>query len=85
MQKLLMSRKGELEVDLTRARGTDFSDATTDQVTVGNKVGVTNLSTNKPETFIVLGAWDGDPDNQITQLPNASWAGVPRQETGRGS
>ena len=26
---------------------------------------MTNLSTNKPETFIVLGAWDGDPDNQI--------------------
>ncbi len=65
MQKLLLSRKGELEVDLTRARATDFSDATTDQVTVGNKVGVTNLETNKPETFIVLGAWDGDPDNQI--------------------
>ena len=65
MQKLLMSRKGELEVDLTRARGTDFSDAVTDQVTVGNKVSVTNLSTNKPEIFIVLGAWDGDPDNQI--------------------
>ena len=64
-QKLLLSRKGELECDLTRARATDFSDATTDQVTVGNKVGVTNLETNKPETFIVLGAWDGDPDNQI--------------------
>ena len=64
-QKLLLSRKGELEFDLTRARATDFSDATTDQVTVGNKVGVTNLETNKPETFTVLGAWDGDPDNQI--------------------
>ena len=65
MQKLLLSRKGELEFDLTRARATDFSDATTDQVTVGNKVDVTNLETNKQETFIVLGAWDGDPDNQI--------------------
>ena len=64
-QKLLLSRKGELEFDLTRARATDFSDATTDQVTVGNKVGVTNLETTKPETFTVLGAWDGDPDNQI--------------------
>ena len=64
-QKLLLSRKGELEFDLTRARATDFSDATIDQVTVGNKVGVTNLETNKPETFTVLGAWDGDPDNQI--------------------
>ena len=65
MQKMLLSRKGELEFDLTRARATDFSDATTDQVTVGNKVDVTNLETNKQETFIVLGAWDGDPDNQI--------------------
>jgi len=65
MQKLLLSRKGELEFDLTRARATDFSDATTDQVTVGNKVDVTNLETNKQESFIVLGAWDGDPDNQI--------------------
>ena len=65
MQKLLLSRKGELEFDLTRARATDFSDATIDQVTVGNKVDVTNLETNKQETFIVLGAWDGDPDNQI--------------------
>ena len=26
---------------------------------------MTNLETNKQETFIVLGAWDGDPDNQI--------------------
>ncbi len=65
MQKLLLSRKGELEFGLTRARATDFSDATTDQVTVGNKVDVTNLETNKQESFIVLGAWDGDPDNQI--------------------
>ena len=64
MQKMLLSRKGELEFDLTRARATDFSNATTDQVTVGNKVDVTNLETNKQETFIVLGAWDGDPDNQ---------------------
>ena len=85
MQKLLLSRKGELEVDLTRARATDFSDATTDQVTVGNKVGVTNLETNKPETFIVLGAWDGDPDNQIlsylTPLGQAILGKKPGEET----
>ena len=65
MQKVLMARKGELEIDLTRARGTDFSDASVDQVSVGNKLGVTNLESNKEETFILLGAWDGDPDNQI--------------------
>ena len=65
MQKLLLSRKGELEYDLSRARATDFSDATIDQVTVGNRVSVTNLETGKVEVFIILGAWDGDPDNQI--------------------
>ena len=65
MQKLLLSRKGELEYDLSRARATDFSDATIDQVTVGNRVSVTNLETGKGEAFIILGAWDGDPDNQI--------------------
>ena len=65
MQKVLMARKGELEIDLTRARGTDFSDASVDQVSVGNKMVVTNLDTNKEETFILLGAWDGDPDNQV--------------------
>ncbi|MEC9331268.1 MAG: hypothetical protein VX409_02425, partial [Verrucomicrobiota bacterium] len=37
MQKVLMARKGELEIDLTRARGTDFSDASIDKVSVGNK------------------------------------------------
>jgi transcription elongation GreA/GreB family factor len=65
MQKVLMARKGELEIDLTRARGTDFSDASVDQVSVGNKLVVTNLESNKEETFVLLGAWDGDPDNQI--------------------
>ena len=35
------------------------------QVGIGNKLGVTNLDGNKEEIFILLGAWDGDPDNQI--------------------
>ena len=50
---------------MPRARGTDFSDASVDQVSVGNKLVVTNLESNKEETFVLLGAWDGDPDNQI--------------------
>ena len=65
MQKVLMARKGELEIDLTRARGTDFSDASIDKVSVGNKLGVTNLDSGKDEVFILLGAWDGDPEKQI--------------------
>ena len=65
MQKVLMARKGELEIDLTRARGTDFSDASIDTVSVGNKLGVTNLDSGEDEVFILLGAWDGDPEKQI--------------------
>ena len=65
MQKVLMARKGELEIDLTRARGTDFSDASVDKVSVGNKLGVTNLDSGKDEVFILLGAWDGDPEKFI--------------------
>ena len=65
MQKLLMTRKGELEVDLERARGTDFASADTNQVSIGTRVEVTNLDSNALERFTVLGAWDGDPDSNI--------------------
>ena len=65
MQKLLMTRKGELEFDLERARGTDFASADTSQVSIGTRVEVTNLNSNALERFTVLGAWDGDPDSNI--------------------
>jgi len=65
MQKVLMTRKGELEIDLERARGTDFADADTGQVSIGTRVTVTNLESNAREEFILLGAWDGDPDSNI--------------------
>lgn len=65
MQKVLMTRKGELEIDLERARGTDFSDADTSQASIGTRVAVTNLENNAPEEFTLLGAWDGDPDSNV--------------------
>ena len=65
MQKVLQRRKAELEVQLTQARGTDFSSARADVVSVGTKVQVTDLTQQHPETFTVLGAWDGDPDKGI--------------------
>jgi transcription elongation GreA/GreB family factor len=65
MQKVLMRRKGELEVDLARARGTDFSKPNTDAVGPGTKVRVTDLASNQMETYTILGAWDGDPDQNI--------------------
>ena len=65
MQKVLMTRKGELEIDLERARGTDFSDADISQASIGTRVAVTNLENNAPEEFTLLGAWDGDPDSNV--------------------
>ncbi len=65
MQKVLMRRKGELENQLTRARGTDFANVRTDVVSIGTSVLVTDLNANQSETFSVLGAWDTDPDHGI--------------------
>jgi transcription elongation GreA/GreB family factor len=65
MQKLLMRRKGELEQQLVRARGTDFANPRTDMVSMGTRVDVTDLSNRHAETYAILGAWDGDPEKGI--------------------
>ena len=65
MQKILMRRKSELEAQLSRARGTDFTNIRTDVVSIGTTVALTNLDTRQPEAFTILGAWDSDPDKNI--------------------
>ena len=62
MQKLLMRRKGELEYQLVRARGTDFANVRTDVVSIGTRVRVTDLGDQHHDAFAIVGAWDGDPD-----------------------
>ncbi len=65
MQKVLMRRKSELEQQLVRARGMEFTNAKTDQVNLGTCVNVTELLNNHHETFTILGAWDGDPEKGL--------------------
>jgi transcription elongation GreA/GreB family factor len=65
MQKILMRNKEELEAQLARARGTDFSNAKTEVVGQGTIVSVLDLNTNQPETFTILGAWDSDPEHGV--------------------
>jgi transcription elongation GreA/GreB family factor len=65
MQKLLMVRKADLETQLVRARGTDFAAARTDLASIGTIVHATDLATNQPEHFFILGAWDSDPEKDI--------------------
>lgn len=65
MQKVLLRRKDELEAQLTRARGMDFVNVKTDVVSPGTIVQITELLSNQPETFTVLGAWDSDPEKGL--------------------
>jgi len=65
MQGILQRTKAELEVALARARGTDFSNAKTDVVGIGNVVRATDLNTNHVETLTILGAWDSDAERGI--------------------
>ncbi len=66
MQKILMRQKEELEAQMMRARGMDFSNARIDDVVnIGTVVGATDLAANQHETFTILGAWDSNPDKGI--------------------
>jgi transcription elongation GreA/GreB family factor len=60
-----MKRKSELETQLVRARGTDFAAPRTDVASIGTVVRATDLDTNQPEQFTILGAWDSDPEKGI--------------------
>jgi transcription elongation factor GreA len=64
-QSVLMAQKAQLERDLARARISDFSDATTDQVSVGTIVDLRDVTNGKAVRYTVLGAWDSDPDNHV--------------------
>ena len=65
MQKILMRQKEDLETALSRARGQDFSNASTEVVGHGTVVTVTDLTSKATETFTILGAWDSDPDQGV--------------------
>ncbi|WP_269526733.1 transcription elongation factor GreA [Coraliomargarita parva] len=64
-QDILLSRKNELEVDLSRARVTDFSEANTENVGIGSIVELKQGSSGNSQSYSILGAWDSDPDNNV--------------------
>lgn len=63
--RLLMQRKAELERQLARARGTDFSDVKGDTVGIGTRVQITELGRDHTEMVTILGAWDFDTERRI--------------------
>ena len=71
MQAVLMRRKSELEQMLHRARGTDFSNADTSQISIGTIVRLREVDSGQEESYTVLGAWDGDPERHIISYQTA--------------
>ena len=71
MQRVLMRRKSETEQDLSRARGTDFANPDTTQVSIGTTVTLRELPDGPLAVYSILGAWDGDPDRGIVSYQAA--------------
>jgi transcription elongation GreA/GreB family factor len=65
MQRVLQRRQAEMEVALSRARGTDFSNADTSMVSIGTIVTYRVLDTGASQTYTILGAWDGKAEKAI--------------------
>src|SRR2546426_7991057 len=71
MQSVLMRRKAELEQMLHNARGTSFENVDTSRVSIGTIIRLRSVETNKEETYTILGAWDGDPEQHIISYQTA--------------
>jgi transcription elongation factor GreA len=82
MQAVLMRRKSELEQMLHRARGTDFSNADTSQVSIGTIVTLREVDSGQEESYTVLGAWDGDPERHIISYQTAIGQSLLGKKTG---
>jgi len=75
-QQVLMAQKTLLEKDLGRARVSDFKEASADQVGVGTIVQVKASATGATTKYTILGAWDGDPDNNVLSYKTAFGAAL---------
>jgi transcription elongation factor GreA len=79
-QQVLMAQKTNLEKELGRARVSNFKDATTEQVGAGTIVQV--KASGKLTTYTILGAWDGDPDNNVISYKTALGAALVGKKVG---
>lgn len=71
MQAVLMRRKVELEQMLQNARGTDFANPDTSQVSIGTIVTLRDVDSAQQERYTILGAWDGNPEQRIISYQTA--------------
>lgn len=71
MQSVLLRRRAEMDVALGRARGTNFENPDVKQVSIGTVVSLKDPASGAAETYSILGAWDGDPVNQVISYQTA--------------
>jgi transcription elongation factor GreA len=64
-QRMLGRRRADLEREIMTARGTDFANPDTAQVSIGTSVSIRHNSNGEVETYHILGAWDGDVEKGI--------------------
>jgi transcription elongation factor GreA len=64
-QGMLNSAAARLQQELQSAQIVDPNDVTTDQVSFGTRVTLTNLDAEKPEEFTILGPWESNPTQRI--------------------
>ena len=64
-QKLLLARQAELQGEVMRAKPTDFSEAPVDSIGIGSVVTLIDQDNVESQKYVILGAWDSDPDNNI--------------------
>lgn len=69
-QRVLQARRAQMERELANARGTNFENPPTDQVSIGTVVTV-ELPDGATETFSILGAWDSAPELGIISYKTA--------------
>ncbi|MCC6881361.1 MAG: GreA/GreB family elongation factor [Verrucomicrobiales bacterium] len=64
-QRVLMRRQSEMERELRQAHPTNFENPDISKVSIGTVLLLENLKTGEKLTYTILGAWDGDPDNNV--------------------
>ena len=83
-QKVLMTLQAEMETEIDRARGINYDETDTSAANVGTQVTLTNMDTEEREDIALLGAWDGDPDNNrisyLTPMGQAIFGSTVGQE-----
>jgi len=65
MQRVLTRQRAELELALSKARGTDFSNPDVSQVSIGTVVTLQKKETGGEEQYAILGAWDSIPEEGV--------------------